>query len=57
MGGSAARHEPAWSGPLTRPIAARISDRWRPCVLAIIKVIHTAVFFSVAGLIVLFTWD
>jgi hypothetical protein len=57
MGASAARRQPAWSGPLTKPLAARIPMAWRPGVLAVIKFIHTAVFVSVAALIALFTWD
>lgn len=57
MGLPAARRQPAWSGPLTRPLAARIPIACRPVALAIIKLIHTAVFFSVAALIALFTWD
>jgi hypothetical protein len=57
MAAPAARRQPVWSSPLTRPLAARIPLRYRPEALAIIKFIHTAVFFSVAGLIALFTWD
>ncbi|MGZ8437629.1 MAG: hypothetical protein ACXWXR_03700 [Candidatus Limnocylindrales bacterium] len=57
MGGSPARRQPAWSGPLTKPLATRIPTWWRPGVLAVIKFIHTAVFFSVAALIALFPWD
>ena len=57
MAATSVRRAPAWSGPLMRPIAARIPDAGRPATLAIIKVIHTAVFFSIAGLIALFTWD
>jgi len=49
--------EPVWSGLLTRPLAAGIPVRWGPGALAVIKSIHTTVFFSVAGLIALFTWD
>jgi len=52
-----ARREPAWSGPLTTPIAARVPPRCRRPLVALIKAIHTAIFFSIAGLIVLFTWD
>ncbi len=54
---AADRRQPVWSGPLTRLLAARIPARCRPATLAIIKGIHTAVFFSVAALIALFTWD
>jgi hypothetical protein len=57
MGLPADRRQPVWSGPLTTPLAARIPVRHRPAALAIIKAIHTAVFFSVAALIALFAWD
>jgi hypothetical protein len=57
MAAPAARRQPVWSGPLTKPLAARIPARSRPAALAIIKFIHTAVFFSIAALIALFTWD
>jgi hypothetical protein len=57
MDGPALRRRPAWSGPLTRPLAARIPARRRSGALAVIKGIHTAIFFSVAALIALFTWD
>lgn len=57
MGMPPARRQPAWSGPMLRPLAARIPVRRRPEALAAIKFIHTAVFFSVAALIALFTWD
>ena len=49
MAAPAVRRQPVWSGPLTRPLAARIPLHYRPEVLAIIKFIHTAVFFSVAA--------
>lgn len=39
------------------PLAARIPIGWRPVVLHLIKAVHTGVFFSVAGLIVLFAAD
>jgi hypothetical protein len=52
-----ARRRPVWSGPLTRPLAARIPDRRRRASIATIKFIHTTVFFSVAALIALCTWD
>ena len=57
MGAPAVRRRPAWSGPLTESLAARIPVDWRPGVLAVIKFVHTAVFLSVAVLIALFTWD
>ena len=46
-----------WSGVVTRPLAARIPDHRRPTALRAIKATHTAIFFSVAGLILLFAWD
>ena len=52
-----AGRKPVWSEPLTAPLAAHISPGARPAVLIAIKAVHTAVFFSVAGLILLFTWD
>lgn len=52
-----ARRQPAWSGPLTAPLAARVPARWRRPVVVAIKTFHTAVFFSIAGLIALFAWD
>jgi len=48
---------PVWSGPLTSPVATLIPERWRPAALNVIKAVHSAVFFSVAALIVLFAWD
>lgn len=52
-----AARTPIWSGSVTAPIGALIPVPWRPAALAIIKAVHTAIFFSVAGLIVLFAWD
>jgi hypothetical protein len=49
--------QPTWSIALTDPLAARIPARWHPVALAIVKAIHTVAFFSIAGLILLFTWD
>ena len=51
------RREPTWSGVLTRPLSGRIPNRLRPATLAAIKTAHTAIFLSIAALIVLFTWD
>ena len=51
------RREPAWSGPLTAPLAARVPDRWRTPLVVGIKSIHTVVFLSIASLIALFAWD
>ena len=49
--------QPVWSAVLTAPLAARIPLRWRPVALDVIKAGHTAIFFTVAALIVLFAWD
>jgi hypothetical protein len=48
---------PAWSEALTIPLARRVPVGARPAALVTIKLIHTAAFFSVAGLIALFDWD
>jgi hypothetical protein len=51
------RREPVWSGAITRPLAARIPPHRGPLAIAAIKALHSAAFFSIAGLIILFTWD
>ena len=51
------RREPVWSGTLTAPLATRIPPSRRPLAIAAIKAFHSAAFFSIAGLIVLFAWD
>jgi hypothetical protein len=48
---------PIWSEALTAPLASRIPVRSRPAVLRIIKAIHTAIFISIAGLIVIVAGD
>jgi hypothetical protein len=48
---------PAWSGALTRPLAALIPDRAHRGALIAIKTIHTAVFASIAGLLLVFVFD
>lgn len=48
---------PVWSAALTTPLAKRVPGRARPATLAIIKAAHTAIFFSMGGLILLFAWD
>ena len=48
---------PVWSLALTRPLAGHIPVGARPAVVGAIKAVHTAIFFSVAGLILLFAWD
>jgi hypothetical protein len=54
---SAVRRRPAWSGVLTAPLAARIPDERRQLAITTIKAFHSAAFFSIAGLIVVFAWD
>ena len=51
------RREPVWSGVLTRPLAARIPESWRPATITAIKAFHSVAFFSIAALILLFAWD
>ena len=46
-----------WSTALTTPLAAHIPASARPAALRAIKAVHTAVFLSVAGLIVLCASD
>jgi hypothetical protein len=48
-----AHRHPAGSGPLTAPFAARVPAQWRQPLVVIINAIHTAIFFSIAGLVVL----
>ena len=52
-----AGRRPVWSLALTRPLAAHIPVGARPAVVGAIKAVHTAIFFSVAGLILLFALD
>jgi hypothetical protein len=52
-----ASRQPVWSGALTTPLARRIPVGARPAALVSIKAFHSLAFFSIAGLIVLFTWD
>ena len=49
--------EPAWSGRLTDGLAARVPDARRPMALAMIKAIHTVIFFSIAALVLVVAWD
>jgi hypothetical protein len=46
-----------WSDPLTTPLAAAVPPRWRGAALAAVKAVHTAIFASVGGLILLILWD
>ena len=48
---------PAWSGPLTTPLAVRIPPGSRPAALVAIRAIHTAIFASIGGAVVLTLWD
>lgn len=48
---------PFWSTAVTTPLAAHIPAGARPVVVTAIKAVHTAIFLSVAGLILLFAWD
>lgn len=57
MGTARVRRRPRWSEALTAPIAALIPASSRTAVLAAIKAVHTAIFASVAALILLFVWD
>ena len=49
--------EPFWSGPLTAPLAELVPTERRTAVVTLIKAVHTAIFVSIAGLILRFTWD
>ena len=49
--------KPAWSGPITTPLAGLIPSGRRDGALVAIKAIHTALFASIAGAIVLAVWD
>lgn len=48
---------PVWSGALTTPLARRIPVGARPAALIAIKTFHSLAFFSIGGLILVFTWD
>lgn len=48
---------PVWSTRLTTPVVTRIPVDRQPLALMVIKAVHTAVFFSVAGAIVMVVWD
>jgi len=54
---SRVRRQPVWSGALTTPLATRIPVARRPLAINAIKAFHSAAFFSIAGLIILFAWD
>jgi hypothetical protein len=48
---------PFWSGALTAPLANRVPEGQRQAAIVAIKSFHTAAFFSIAALIVLFAYD
>jgi hypothetical protein len=49
--------QPGWSAALTRPIAARVPERWHPAAWVTIKLIHTGAFLSIASLVGIVAWD
>ena len=49
--------EPVWSGAITSPLATLIPPDRRGRALSAIKAVHTAIFFSIAGAILLAAWD
>jgi hypothetical protein len=51
------RRRPVWSGAITTPLTKLIPTERRLQALAAIKTIHTAIFFSIAGAVVLTLWD
>jgi hypothetical protein len=51
------RRQPVRSLALTHPLAARVPVRWQPFTISLIRVVHTAIFVSVATLIGVFAWD
>src|SRR6187455_3451821 len=54
---SEGRQQPAWSGPMTAPLVRLIPADRQEEALTAIKAIHTAIFASIAGAIVLALWD
>ncbi len=58
LGVSAAKsREPTWSGVITAPLSALIPPERRDEALSAIKAIHTAIFASIAGAILIALWD
>jgi hypothetical protein len=51
------RRKPVWSGVITAPLATFIPSTQRLRALSAIKAIHTAIFFSIAGAVLLTLWD
>ena len=54
---SEGRQQPAWSGPMTAPLVRLIPTDRQEEALTAIKAIHTAIFASIAGAILLALWD
>ena len=54
---SEGRQQPAWSGPMTAPLVRLIPADRQEEALTAIKAIHTAIFASIAGAILLALWD
>ncbi len=51
------RRQPVWSGAITGPLVTLIPSTRRLQALAAIKAVHTAIFVSIAGAVVLTLWD
>jgi hypothetical protein len=52
-----AARQPIWSGGITAPLARFIPSARRSQAMSAIKAIHTAIFLSIAGAILLTLWD
>ena len=52
-----ARRRPFWSQALTVPVANWMPVAWRAAALTGIKGLHTVIFASVCGAILLFAWE
>ncbi len=52
-----AARDPAWSGRLTQPLAALVPHESRSAALVAIKALHTAIFLSIGGLLLVFVGD
>jgi hypothetical protein len=48
---------PIWSCYLTEPLAEQIPRRWRVTTVRLVRALHTAAFFLIAGCIVIFAVD
>ena len=48
---------PVWSGALTNLLADIVRPEWRTSALTTIKAIHTVIFATIGGAIVLVVWD